>query len=354
MSKRRRLRRSLVALLLPAILLAVGWTGLWYVLAGRVAAQVMAWEQQQRGRGWVMTQGTPRRSGWPMAAGVTLPDVAISGGARLLPGGLAWHADSLKLAVDIRHLHDLYFGVTGRQTLSLAGAPAIPFQAAAFAGQLGLAPGPNAGLLQLHASGLIAAIATAGGRASPVPIAVLDAAVLAAGAAGADGQALALAATASDIGLPPHLLPGLGRSVRRLSFDAAISGPLPASDAASDPVAAATAWHRAGGSLALRALHLSYGPLTLDGAGQLQLDDALRPEGSVMLHVSGLDGTLDAFADHGTLTRPEARAIRAMLGLMMRPPGTDVPGADALAAPLSLHAGVVSLGAIPLFRAPFP
>jgi hypothetical protein len=343
MSNRRRLRRSLVVLLLLAIVLAAGWTGVWYVLAGQVAAQVMAWEQQQRGQGWVITHGSARRSGWPMAAGVTLPDIAVSGGSRLLLGGLAWHADSLKLAVDIRHLHDLYFGVTGRQTLRLGGAPALPFQATAFAGQIGLAPGPNPGLLQLHASGLIAAIPTAEGQAAPVAIATLDAAALADGGADAAGQALVLAATMGAIGLPPHLLPGLGRDVRRLSFDAAISGPLPATGVVG------TAWRRAGGSLALRALHLAYGPLTLDGAGTFQLDAALRPEGSVILHASGLDSTIDAFADHDTLTQPEARALRAMLGLMMRPPGTDT-----LAAPLSLRAGLVSLGPIPLFRTPFP
>jgi hypothetical protein len=349
MSKRRRLRRSMVVLLLLAIVLAAGWTALWYVAAGQVAAQAMAWEQQERGQGWVITQGTPRRSGWPMAAGVTLPDIAVSGGAALLPGGLSWHASSLKLAVDIRHLHDLYIGVTGRQTLSLAGGPAIPFQATSFAGQIGFAQGPNPGLLQLHASGLIAAIPTAGAQAAPVAIGTLDAAALANGAAGAGGQALVLAATMDDIGLPPHLLPGLGRIVRRLSFDAAISGPLPATAATLDPAAAATAWRRAGGSLALRALYLSYGPLTLDGAGTIQLDASLRPEGSVILHASGVDSTIDAFADHGTLTQPEARVLRAVLGLMMRPPGSDT-----LVAPLSLRAGVIGLGAIPLLRTPFP
>jgi len=79
MSKRRRLRRFLAILILLLILSAVGWTAIWYAAAGRVAADVMTWEQQRRAEGWTITQGPPRRSGWPMAAGVTLPGIRISG-----------------------------------------------------------------------------------------------------------------------------------------------------------------------------------------------------------------------------------------------------------------------------------
>jgi hypothetical protein len=347
MSKRRRYRRSLAVLILLLILLVGSWTGVWYVVAGRLSANVLAWEQQQRANGWTITHGPPRRSGWPMAAGVTLPRIEVSGGAQYLPGGFAWQAGSLRLAVDIRHLRELYWGVAGRQTVTVGHGPAVPFQATTFAGQVALSPGERPGLLQLHATGLIAAIRGADGPPQPLSIATLDAALAADATADATGNALVLAATMTGVGLPPHVLPGLGRSLRSLSFDTAVSGPVPAEAPAPGMPAPAAAWRKAGGTLALRALHLADGPLTVDGQGRFQLDAFLRPEGTVALRLAGLDETVNRLAENGTFTRPEATAIRAVLGLMMRPSGGDV-----LEAPLTLRDGVLGLGAIPLIRLP--
>ena len=356
MSKRRRYRRFLAVLILVLILLAAGWTAVWYVMAGRLAANVMAWERQQRAEGWTITHDAPRRTGWPMAAGVTRPGSRGTGGADYLPGGVAWQADSLTLAVDVRHLGDLYWGVTGRQTVTVGGGTAIPFQATTFAGQVALSSGSRPRLFQLHAAGLIAAITQAQGGPEPLSVATLDAAELADGSADATGNALVVAAAMTGVRLPlhlvPHLLAGLGRSLQSLSFDTAVAGPIMPQGATPQgatphPAALATSWRNAGGSLALRAFHLADGPLTADGQGRFQLDAFLRPEGTVALHLDGLDEVMDRLAENGTLTQPEARAIRAVLGLMMRP-----AGGDALEAPVSLRDGVVSLGAIPLLRLP--
>jgi len=347
MSKRRRLRRFLAILILLLILLGAAWTGIWYVMAGRVAANVAAWEQQQHTHGWAITHDAPRRSGWPMAAGVTLPNITISGGKQYLPGGLAWHAGSLTLAVDIRHVHELYWGVTGRQTLAFAAGHAMPFQAKIFAGQVALNPGDRPRLVQMHATSLIAAMTAANGTPEPLSIASLDAAAAADGTADAASDALAVAATMSGVALPRRLLPGLGRSLQSVSFDTALSGPVPAEGPAPGPSALATAWRNGGGAVALRALHLADGPVTIDGQGRFQLDAFLRPQGTVVVHLAGTNEMMDRLAENGTLTRAEARAIRAMLGLMMRPAGSDV-----LEAPLNLRDDLLSLGAIPLIRLP--
>jgi hypothetical protein len=63
MRKRRRLWRFPAILILPLILLALGWTGVWYVAAGRVSANLLAWERQQRAQGWTITHGQPLRRG---------------------------------------------------------------------------------------------------------------------------------------------------------------------------------------------------------------------------------------------------------------------------------------------------
>ena len=352
MSKRRYYRRTLAVLILLMIVLAGGWTAIWYVAAGRVADHVLAWERQQRAEGWTISHGPPQRSGWPMAAGVRLPGLRVAAGAQYLPGGIVWQADALTLAVDIRHPNKLFWGVTGRQTVKAGVGPAIPFQATTFAGQVALAPNQPSRLFQLHATSLIAAVTGGGGTPQPLTVATLDAAETDDTNADAAGNALVLAATMTGVGLPPHLLPGLGGSLRSLSFDAAVSGPVPAQGSAPAPTALATealatAWRNAGGTVGLRALHLADGPLSADGQGRFQLNAFLRPEGSVALHLSGVNETVDRLAENGTLTRPEATAIRAVLGLMMRP-----AGADTLDAPLNLRDGILAAGAIPLLRLP--
>ena len=348
MSKRRRLRRFLAVLILLAVIVVAGWTGLWYVIAGRLADHVLAWEQQQRSEGWTITQGTPSRTGWPMAAGIILPDVAVSGGDQYLRGGVAWRAAALTLALDIRHPNDLYLGMSGRQTVAAAGGPAVPFQAAKMAGRVALLPGDRPGLLQLSASGLIAAVTPAGGRPEPLSIARLDAAAHADGTAGASADALTLAAQMTGVTLPAYLSPGIGRKMQSLSFNLALSGPVPATAGKPDPAATATVWRNAGGSLALRALHLADGPLTVDTEGRFQLDGRLRPEGGLTVRVQGLDETIDGLAARHVLSRTEVRALLAMLGLMMRPPDPAI-----LQAPLRLRGGVISLGPVPLVRLPF-
>jgi hypothetical protein len=288
MSKRRRLRRSLGLFILLILLSGAGWTGLWYVVAGRLADHVMAWETQERAAGWVVTHGRPTRTGWPMAAGITLPGIAISGGPQDLGGGVTWRAGTLTLALDIRHPNDLFLSVGGRQSVAVGGHPALPFQATRMIGRIALRPGDRPGLVELHATGLLAALRAADGTPAPVSVGDLVAAIR------PDDAALAVAARLSGVSLPPH------------------------------PVG---------------------GKLGLDGQGRFQLDPALRPMGSFALTVTGLDDTINRMVTSGFLSRPAARAITAMLGLMMRPPQPAV-----LHAPLTLHGGVVSLGAIPLIR----
>ena len=163
MSKRRSLRRSLAVLILVLIVLGAGWTGVWYIVGTRLAGHLAAWEEQERAAGWVVTHDAPRRSGWPMAAGLTLGHFSMAGGRAYLPGGIAWQAESLTLALDIRHPNDLYLGVNGRQSLALAGGVAIPFQATRLIGRVALSSADQPGLVQLHAIGLLAALPQASG-----------------------------------------------------------------------------------------------------------------------------------------------------------------------------------------------
>jgi hypothetical protein len=345
MGKRRRFRRVLAAIILVLILLGAGWTGLWFIIAGRLEDHLASWEQQQRAAGWVISHGAPSRTGWPMAAGITLPDIAITGAEGAIPGGLAWSAGALTLALDIRHPNDLFLAVAGKQQLRIMGSEPIPLQATKLIGRVTLLPGGRPGLIQLHATGVLAALddGTPGG-AVPLTIGDVAAALRVDVGAQAGWDAVAAAVTATAIGLPPRFARALGPTVQTLAFDAALSGPVP--DAA-EAAATAKAWRDAGGTFSLRLLHLLYGPLNIDGAGSFQLDATLRPAGSVTIHATGLAPSLDRLAVARDIPHSVAVAVKAMLGLLVTPPGASTGVLDAR---LILRDGLISLGVVPLLR----
>ncbi|WP_284945433.1 DUF2125 domain-containing protein [Acidisoma cladoniae] len=347
MTKRRRIRRVLAGLILLLILVGAAWTGVWFIVAGRLADHLAAWEQQEKAQGWTITHGTPSRTGWPMAAGITLPDFSVTGGDDILPGGIAWNAEAVTLALDIRHPNDLFVGVTGREQIRVAQAAPIPFQATRLTGQVEILPGDTPGLVQTHATGVLAAF-----NGAALSVTDVNAALRADGSADAEHDALIVAATATGIGLPPSVTHALGSSVKTFAFDAAVTGPVPLAGAAPDPVAAANGWRDAGGSLTLRALHLDDAPLVLDAQGRFQLDATLKPTGDLAVHAVGLNASLDRMAAARDIPHSVAVAVKAMLGLLITPANTLSPEKAPLDATLSLRDGLISLGAIPLLRLP--
>ena len=193
MKKRRSLKRFLVVLLLLLAVAGAAWTGLWYLVSGRLIAHVLTWEEARRAEGWTISHAPPRRAGWPMAAGVRLAGLSVSGGRAYLPGGVTWTAGGLTLALDIRHPNALFLGATGRQSLVLGQGPALTFQAKRFTGRAALLAGDRLGLMQFEVRGLLAGWPTGAGR-KPVAIHHLAAAVRVDGGADAAGEAVALAA----------------------------------------------------------------------------------------------------------------------------------------------------------------
>jgi hypothetical protein len=345
MSKRRRYRRSLAVLILLLILLCGAWTGVWYFAAGRMADRLAAWEQSATAAGFTIRHDPPVKTGWPMAAGIRLAHFSITGGGAYLPGGLSWQAGQVTLARDIRHLGVVFIGVDSRQLLQIGARPPIAFQARRMMAQAGLLPGNQLGLIQAHATGVLAAWPAGQGKPLPVSIAEVAAAVRADGAAAPDQPALIVAAELHDIGLPRSHMAALGNP-RLLSFDADLSGPVPPPAAGQSPAGATRAWAAAGGRLTLRAFQLVDGPLTLGGKGHLQLTPDLEPRGALTLDARGLGPALDRLAEARVMTAPEARAMKAVTSLLA--PRQNEP----LVAPFTLDKGLVRLGTIPLFHWP--
>ena len=134
-------RRLLIGILAVLAVLAAAHTGLWLFATGRLEDELAAWQAQNRALGWVVSAGAPARAGWPLAAAIEVPDLAIAGGEDDIPGGLTWRAARTELAVDLlapRHLSVL---VAGQQRLRLSVLAEFGFTADRFALTIPLNPG---------------------------------------------------------------------------------------------------------------------------------------------------------------------------------------------------------------------
>jgi hypothetical protein len=343
MKKRRSLKRFLILLVLLLVLAGGAWTAIWYVVAGRLIAHEADWEQARQAEGWTIRHDPPRRTGWPMAAGMALGNLSVSGGGAYLPGGVSWTAASVTLALDIRHPNDLSLAVSGRQTLAVGGGAPLAFQARRFTGQAALLPGDRLGLMQFAAEDLLAAVPRQR-SARPASIARLAAALRFDPAADAKAPALAVAAEFHDIHLPASHMAALG-DPSLLSFDFTVTGPVPEAVPGVPAVQSGAAWARAGGSMTVNSFQLADGPLTLAAQGRFGLDSGLRPQGQAKVQARGLAPALDRLAAKKVMTVPEARAMIAMLGIL-----APASGPGVLTAPVTLHDGDVNLGPIPLLR----
>lgn len=318
MSKRRRFRRAFLVLILLLLVLAGGWTGVWYLLAGRLADRLALWDQQAQAAGFTIHHDAPVRTGWPMAAGIRLTHVTVQADDATLPGGVTWQAAQVTLARDIRHAGDLFIGVDGRQSLAIGARAPIAFQAKKMAALAAMLPSGGLGLIQGSATAILVAWPAGPGRVQPVSISAMAAALQ------SQGDATVIAAQLHDIGLPPSHMAALG-TPSLLAFDGVIAG--------------SAAERR----LDLRTFTLADGPLTLKAAGQFTQAAGLRPQGSLAVTATGFDQALLKLAAAKVMTAAEARAMTAVASLVMPP---NHP------ATLTLHDQHVSLGPIPLFRWP--
>lgn len=318
MSKRRRFRRFFAVLILLLLVVAGGWTAIWYLAAGRLADRLAGWERAAAAAGVTIQHDPLVRTGWPMAAGIRLTHVSIQGGADYLAGGGTWQADQVVLARDIRHVHDLFIGIDGRQSVTIGHRPPIAFQAQKMTALGALRPGGGLGLVQGSASAILAAWPASAGRFLPVSIASVAAAV------NAGDASLTLAAQLHDIGLPRSHMAALGNPAL-LAVDGVVTGTV------------------AMPRLVLRAFTLEDGPLVVKATGQFDRAGDRKPHGTLAVTATGLDQGLQRLAAAKVMTVAEARALGGVADLVMAP---NRP------ASLTLDDGLVRLGPIPLFRWP--
>ena len=338
-----RLRRILLtSLTIPALAL-VAATAVWFYATYRLDDGLRQFLANARANGWTVNAAAAERGGWPLAATLTLPGIAVSGGDAAVPVPLAWGAERLTLRVALFAPRRLVVAAVGAERLRLGSGPELPLFGDSVRLIVPLA-GP-AGAAELQAVNL-----RVGRPGTTTPDDGLSLSSLRAhGAAAAGGFGFDFDVV--TIGLPTAYPWLFGPRIAALSAAGLLHGPFPAAGSAPmSPAQAATAWRDGGGTLELHALSLDWGPLKLDATGTLGLDPELQPIGSATLHLPDYAGVLDALARAGRIAPPAAMAAKAVLGLMAR--GTDQEGQSVAELPVRLQDRSLTLGRIPLARMP--
>jgi hypothetical protein len=339
--RRRAVHRILALVLALAAALVAGDVVLWRWAEGQLEARFADWTAAARAHGWAILAAPPVRSGWPLAAQITMADLTVSAHHPELPGDLDWSAARLGLRMALLHPRTLDITVAGMQHLRIGALADLPFTADRFEAVVPLQPGvPAHGgdlkVAQLRVgidnAGLTLARARLHGEWKPAAL---------------QGEAvLTLSADVADLVLPGGTW-AFGPRIGSAAFDLMLTGPLPP---AETPLARATAWRDGGGTLELQRLALDWGPLNLNGSATLALDEHMQPMGAATARIVGYAATLDALAAARVIGTRAAMTAKAVLGLMAHAPADSA--APEVEVPLTLQDGTLSVGRIPLARMP--
>jgi hypothetical protein len=312
-------------------------------LMSTMKGQFNQWARNLRDQGFTVEYGAPRGSFTPWGARLIVPGLSISGGKAMLPGGLIWHAARVDLSLALLRPDTLTVTPAGEQTLKAAGLPSVVFFADDLTAIVPLASGrPDE--IDITAEGF-------SGRLSRQPHAqdLRIAAVrlsLQAARGGAARTSARLSFAARGVGLPDEGHWPLGATIGTFDIDLSLASPALSGDAA---VEQARAWRDWGGVLTVQSLNVHWGPLTLNGAAELGLDQQLQPEGQGEARVAGWADTLDALARTGSVQPGVAQTAKAVLALSARP-GQGDAASQTLELPFTLQNSTLSVGKIPLMR----
>ena len=305
-SRRRRRLKIGGGCFVGVVVLAV--VAVWWIARGEVAAALVQAEQQARAEGYDFRHQGASFSGFPLQLEVSLdqPEFAWNGGRWRGPTGVtggAWLTDPFNIHLAGPGPHRLELGplaleidsrvAEGLVEVSTKGAEA--FTLTVRDADIAVVGGSGTGdLAQLDVS------------AAPLPPLKDAKRVM---AIGLDMASLVLPSEASD------QLAELGPEIQSLRLRAGLSGPLRPGRGRN----LVGTWREGGGHLDLDLLSLQWGGLQLLASGRLQLDEALRPAGTLDLEVAGLPLLLQALAAQGKIDRGLARTYGGLLGGMAQP-----------------------------------
>ncbi len=317
--------------LIPLLLVLFGADfALWQVAENRLDAGWARLLHSAEKKGWRITAAAPEHGGFPFAARLILPAFRAEGGNRLLPGGLAFGADRVRVELSFRHPLTLTVDAEDEQRLRAAFAPEFAYRARQMQAIVPLAWGKPVEEARLHGEDIRSV--SSNGEGFMLERLALRATWPPASAQPATPPAVALMLHAEGIALPHRWRAPFGRAITRLDGEAV-------GEEQKDR-----------GVLRVHGVALDWGALSLTGEGTLGLDATGEPEGEGVVHIVRPERALNALVESGTLGRRAGVALNALLVLLVRTPSDGGP--TQVDVPVSLKQQMLSVGEIPVWRVP--
>lgn len=326
-------RRTLLAAAGAATALIALHGAAWFWTVEQLRDGYGAWAAEMGALGWTVRGGEPLRAGWPLAAELVIPGAVLTGDGTVVPGGLTWRADAVRLRISPLAPRTLSVRPEGTQHVRWSALPGALVTSEALAAAV-----PLSGMGPVEVTGQGVRVEAAG---NTVRLTTLRAWV----------NQDDLRVEIGDLVLPKTYTWPLGSTVTAASGEVRLSGaPAPASPGAS-ATEQATRWHDAGGRVDVPSFDLRWGPLAVSGSGGGGLDARLQPRADATVRLEGWQAALDRLVRGGVVAPGAALAARAVLGLFARTSSQDAPP-GGVAVPLRLQDGSLSAGGVPLLKVP--
>ena len=148
---------------------------------------------------------------------------------------------------------------------------------------------------------------------------------------------------ASDVTFPGATEQPLGPTIQTLNAVIEVHGDKPL----GKTIPEIEAWRDAGGTLDVKSLDLSWGPLKMKLNGSLALDEANRPVGALTAQFTDYDKLIDSIT--GSAETGEGPGLKKFLDGLVKASGQPQ---NTLSLPFSMQEGTLYLGPIPVTNLP--
>lgn len=336
----RRSKRALISIGAVVAAAAV-YTGYWNIIAAQLRTGIEQWATERRGQGIEVSYSTLTIGGFPFQFAVAVAAPEISASKALNPW--TWKGPDMVISARPWRLNLITVQAPGLHQVSVMEADYF-IDAADLRGRVNTRRGRPEKIF-LTVRDLVVR------NAADQDVAGAAVAEITVDGTGEEKTGLAVTVEAESLLLPWELIPGLGRKTARLGMEAQTTGDFP-DIARRMPVNGETMarWRDSGGTIEVRRLDLSHGPLTVSGDGTLALDQAMQPMGSFSFRVAGHMEALDRLRQAGLIDAQSHGLARLVLTALADKQGAD--GVSRIKVPLTVQDRRVFVGPVPLARLP--
>jgi hypothetical protein len=346
---RRLLKFAAAGLVAVAVLGGGGYTGYWFLAAGAAESAIEDWVTFQQSQGFEAATEGLAVSGFPGNILIHIDGISVAAPDHALDW--QWSAEAIDASIDPKKPRRIVVRIRGTQLLAYgAGDDRVSAEIVGqrMTVQLDLKNDRGLESLSVDAGGVT--VTNVRGD-DPITVGRFQFRANFGPGDGLVPDGTQMSVRFDTLVMPAHTRGPLGNTVDLLQANLETRGAI----GNADLLRALPDWRDARGAVLIHQAQVRWGMLDLSGRGGFNLDDQLRPQGSIDAQIRGYVKTIDAFHAAGLLDDDERRSIDSMLSFLgQRGALTDI-GLPVRAGEGLIFVGPVSLGKIgPVIPVPQP